>query len=418
MEMPLLHVAFCIAPFSGHVNPSLALVSELAQRGHRVSYVTTDEFSEAVRGAGGRPVVLRIAGPPSDGQAASADPDRSMVGFDAAGHDFARSLGGQLRELKATLPVLISAYAQGTPDVVVCDPMCWAGRALAARWGARPINSVTTMIGKPRWSLGPVGASIDPANPALPKLLAATSAVLARYETGLTANHLLGADGGIPAIAFHPRAFEAEGDQFGPDVHFVGPCLPRQRGAPWQRGSPGGGPGDDLPWRPPGDGPVVLVSLGTVFNRNPALFRRCIDALAELRCHVVAALGGMDASTLGPLPSNAQVHEYVPLPEVLRHADVFVSHAGMTSSMEALSFGVPIVALPQIPEQRLNADRVAELGLGICLEPAALTADGLRLAVTTLMHDVSIGSRLAWMRAEIERAPGALRAAQVIENML
>jgi MGT family glycosyltransferase len=160
------------------------------------------------------------------------------------------------------------------------------------------------------------------------------------------------------------------------------------------------------------------MSLGTVFNRQPALFRRCIDAFAELSCHVVAALGGLAPGTLGPLPPNAEAHGYVPLPEVLRYADVFVGHAGMTSTMEALSFGVPIVALPQIPEQRLNADRLAELGLGLCLDPPQQTGEGVLQAVTTLLRDLSIGPRLAWMRREIERAPGACGAAEVIENAL
>lgn len=401
-----MHIVFCIAPYSGHVNPSLALVSELARRGHRVSYATTCEFAQVARDAGGRAVVYDATGPPRAGPATRPAPAGNGPDF-----DFARSLSGQLRELKAVLPVLISAFAQDPPDVVVCDPMCWAGRALAARYRVPPVNSVTTMISKARWSLGPISATINPAHPRLPQLLAATSAVLARYGTGLTADQLLGADGGICTIAYHPRAFEAQGDQFGPDVHFVGPCLslPRSR--------PSGGPGNGHAWRPPGDGPVILVSLGTVFNRQPALFRSCLDAFAELSCHVVAALGGMDAATLGPLPPNAQAHDYVPLPEVLRYANVLVSHAGMTSTMEALSFGVPIAALPQMPEQGLNADRLAELGLGLCLEPAQQTPEGMLRAVTTLMHDPSIRPRLAWMRTEIERAPGVLGAAEVIENI-
>jgi MGT family glycosyltransferase len=403
-----MHIVFCIAPFSGHVNPSLAVVSELARSGHRVSYATTPEFSQPVRDAGGRAVVYDTTmGPPQDGRATRQDPAGSTVG-----HDFARGHSGQLRELNAVLPALISAFADDAPDAVVCDPMCWAGRALAARCRVPPINSVTTMISKARWSLGPISASFNPANPRLPQLFAATSAVLARYGTGLTADHLLGTDGVIPTIVYHPRAFEAQGDQFGPDVHFVGPCLSSRQNRPR------GGPGHDRDWRPPGDGPVVLVSLGTVFNRQPALFRRCIDACAELSCEVVAALGGLDAADLGPLPANAQAHGYLQLTEVLRHTDVFVGHAGMTSTMEALSFGVPIAALPQIPEQRVNADRLAELGLGLCLEPAEQTQEAVRRAVTTLMHDVSLRPRLNWMRAEIERAPGAQAAVEVIENAL
>jgi len=45
---------------------------------------------------------------------------------------------------------------------------------------------------------------------------------------------------------------------------------------------------------------------------------------------------------------------------VLRHARAFLSHAGMNSTMEALHYGVPLVALPQMPEQAANADRVVE----------------------------------------------------------
>jgi MGT family glycosyltransferase len=403
-----MHIAFCIAPYTGHVNTSLPVVSELARRGHRVSYAITAEFSRPVRDAGGRAVVYdSTMGSPQDARVTLPDPAES-----AGGHDFADGQAGQLRELKAVLPVLISAFADDAPDAVVCDPMCWAGRALSARFRLPSINSVTTLIREARWSLGSISASFNPADPRLPRLFAATSAVLARYGTGLTAGHLLGTDGVVPTIVYYPRAFEAQGDQFGSDVHFVGPCLSSRQNRPR------GGPGNGRDWRPPGDGPVVLVSLGTVFNRQPALFRRCIDACAELRCDVVAALGGLDAAALGPLPANAQAHGYLPLTEVMRHADVFVGHGGMRSTMEALSFGVPIVAMPQMPEQRVTADRLAELGLGLCLEPGRQTREAVRQAVTTLMHDVSIRPRLDWMRGEIERAPGAPAAAEVIENTL
>jgi MGT family glycosyltransferase len=143
----------------------------------------------------------------------------------------------------------------------------------------------------------------------------------------------------------------------------------------------------------------------------------CLDALADLDCHVVAVLGGMHAAQLGPLPPNAQVYDDLPLPEVLCFADVFVGHAGMTSIMEALSVGVPIAAWPQIAEHRRIADRVAELGLGLRLGPADQTHQGLRHAVTALGQDPGIRSRLAWMREEIERAPGACAAADVIERV-
>jgi MGT family glycosyltransferase len=326
--------------------------------------------------------------------------------------DLARAWRGQLRELDAVAPGLIAAFVDDVPDIVVCDPMSWHGPVLAARWRVPSVISVTSMISDTRWSLGPAGAEFNPADPAFPLLLAAVSAALARYQTELTADRLLGSDSGTPVIAYFPRAFQRRGDHFGPHVWFVGPCL-AARPARVPR-APAARPG----WRPGRAGPLVLVSLGTVFNRQPALFRRCIDALAGLDCQVVAALGGMDATELGPLPGNAQAHAYVPLMQVLPEADVLVGHGGMTSTMEALGHGVPIVALPQMPEQRINAERLAELGLGRYLEADRQTGEALRETVTAVMRDGSLRPRLDWMRAQIGGAPGACAAAEVIENAM
>lgn len=398
-----MHIVFYIAPFTGHVYTSLPLVAELARRGHRVSYATTGEFATAVRTAGARVVPCDAAWPPPGSGPAPAPALES-----AADIDFARNLAGQLRELSTVLPLLISAFADDPPDVVVCDPMCWTGRALAGRYQVPAVNSVTTLIGKARWSLGSAGASFDPAKRFLPRLFAAASALLARYETGLTAAHLLGADGPIETLVYYPRALEADGDEFGANIHFVGPCLPA---GPVGRSA---GPGAD--WQPAGDRPVIAVSLGTVFNRQPAVFRRCLDALAGLGGQVVAALGGLDPASLGPLPPNAEVHGYLPLPQLLRHADVLVGHAGMRSTMEALSLGVPIAAMPQMPEQRVTAGRLADLGLGLCLELSEQTGEAVLAAVTRLLADTAVRSRLAWMRGEIEQASGAAGAADVVEN--
>jgi MGT family glycosyltransferase len=391
-----MHIACCIAPFRGHVNPSLAVVSELARRSHRVSYATTAGFSGRVHDAGGNPVIYGgTMSPLADGPV--------VTGY---APDFARGHSGQLRELRAVLPALIAAFTGAEPDLVVCDPMCWAGRALAGRLRVPAINSITTMIGKARWSLGTMTGSISPADSRLPRLLAETSAVLARYETGLTAAQLLGIGDPLPSIVFHPRAFEPRGGEFGPDVHFVGPCLAGDRA----------GPDDNRRPQPPPGRPLVVVSLGTVFNRQPGLFRLCIDALAELSCHVVVALGGLDPSELGELPPNVQAYSPVRLTEVLRYASVMVGHGGMTSTMEALSLAIPVVAVPQMPEQHENARRLEELGLGLCLGPGQQTQENIRQAAISLMGDESIRPRLDWMRGEIELAPGAAAAAGLIED--
>jgi UDP:flavonoid glycosyltransferase YjiC (YdhE family) len=69
-------------------------------------------------------------------------------------------------------------------------------------------------------------------------------------------------------------------------------------------------------------------------------------------------------------------------------------------------------------EQEANAARVAELGLGVRLDPDGLAAADLRAAVDTVTADPAIRVALDRMRAAIRRAGGAVAAADAIETHL
>ena len=131
---------------------------------------------------------------------------------------------------------------------------------------------------------------------------------------------------------------------------------------------------DDPGWLPAADGrPALFISLGTAFNDRPAFFRMCLPAFGDGVWQVAMAVGDrVDTGALGPVPGNIEVRPYFPQLAVLRHSDVFVSHAGMNSTMESLFNAVPLVTVPQMPEQEANAHRVEELGLGSRLVPQEL----------------------------------------------
>jgi len=395
------HIAFLIPPLSGHINPTLAVVAELAARGHRVSYAVTGDYSRPASRAGAQCVAYRT----TMRHAGDAPAGALSFGERFTASDFIRAQRGQLREAAAVLPLLAEAFGSDVPDVAVCDPIWWAGRVLAAQWGVPTVKSVATLASNSRWSIGKAYASFDPTHPALPGLFATISAFLARTGTDLTADRLLSTEDGIPVIAYHPRAFQVDGDCFGSHVHFVGPCLPERTGQSDHGHA----------WQPPDGQRVTLVSLGTVFNLRPDFFGMCIAALADQGRPVVLSLGGGDPAGLGPLPPNVQAHSYLPLLEVLPHADVFVSSASLRSAMEALSHAVGIIAVPQMPEQRATADRISQLGLGLRLEQAERSAEALRQAVAALSADARVADRLRLMQGEMRRAGGARAAADVIE---
>ena len=85
--------------------------------------------------------------------------------------------------------------------------------------------------------------------------------------------------------------------------------------------------------------------------------------------------------------------------------------------MEGLSFRIPLVCVPRMAEQRTNADRVVELGLGVSLDPAA-DANTLWAAVDGVATEMIARERLVWMEGEIAAAGGSVAAADEVERVL
>ncbi|WP_405705848.1 hypothetical protein [Streptomyces sp. NBC_00069] len=115
-------------PMHGHVIPTLAVVQELVDRGHRVSYAVTAEFAEDARAAGAVPVIY----------------DAPAVG--EAPEDMAEGVTGAVVVSVAALPQLEEAFGRDVPDVVLSDVYAWAGPLLAARWGVPAVQLAPTHI--------------------------------------------------------------------------------------------------------------------------------------------------------------------------------------------------------------------------------------------------------------------------------
>ena len=68
---------------------------------------------------------------------------------------------------------------------------------------------------------------------------------------------------------------------------------------------------------------------------------------------------------LGEIPENYIVKPFIPQLDVLKRADLFITHAGNNSINESLSFGCPMVLCPQQGEQRTAARQLDLKGVGI-----------------------------------------------------
>lgn len=124
-----------------------------------------------------------------------------------------------------------------------------------------------------------------------------------------------------------------------------------------------------FPWKRLDGRPIIYASLGTVRANSPAAFNIIARACASLKHQVVLSLGGMllTPDEMGALPENVIVAHYVPQDELLKQASLMVTHAGLNTTLDALSHGVPLVAIPITDDQPGVAARVRWRGVGTVL---------------------------------------------------
>ncbi|SHF03050.1 macrolide family glycosyltransferase [Streptoalloteichus hindustanus] len=390
------HFAFVSPPAYGHVNPTLPLVEELVERGHRVSYATGEALIRTVTDAGAAPVPL-----PSE------PPSNALNDMRFTADGLAAILRDVVADTRAELPILLDVFGADRPDAVCHDLMSLSGPILADKLGVPNIALVPMFAGNETFSLSRVlmPETFDANHPDLVEASQRMAALATEFELGIDPRPLEGSVPDLNLVAI-PREFQIAGDSFDERFVFVGPSLGSREQV---RG-----------WEPPADGrPVLFVSLGTAFNDRPDFFRLCLEAFGGTEWHVAMAVGEhVTRDDLGDVPANVDVRPFFPQPAVLRHASVFLTHAGMNSTMEALYFGVPLVAAPQVPEQRVNAQRAEELGLGRCLTADDMTATGLRSVVTEIHRDDRVRANLARMREIVRNCGGARLGADRIEAHL
>ncbi|MFF3314158.1 macrolide-inactivating glycosyltransferase [Streptomyces sp. NPDC003035] len=389
------HIAMFSIAAHGHVNPSLEVIRELVARGHRVSYAIPASFADKVAATGATPVLYRSSLPTDD------DPD-------AWGTELIDNLEPFLRDAEQVLPQLAEAFEADRPDLVLHDITAYPAPVLAHRWDVPAVALWPNLV---PWE----GYEEEVAEPMLAELKASErgKAYYARFENWL-------AEHGVDthpdrlvarprrAIVLIPEALQPHADRVDTSVFtFVGACQ-------GQRADQGG-------WqRPAGAEKVLLVSLGSAFTKQPDFYKACIGAFGDLPgWHVVLQIGAfVDPSELGEIPSNVEVHSWVPQLAILKQADAFITHAGAGGSQEGLATATPMVAVPQAVDQFGNADMLQSLGVARHLPMEDATAESLREAVFALVDDPQVALRAKEIRERMANEGGARRAADLIEAEL
>lgn len=160
----------------------------------------------------------------------------------------------------------------------------------------------------------------------------------------------------------------------------------------------------------------IYVSLGTVFNNKPNVFRKIMKALDSNDYQVIMSAGGAYKTLRnGKVPSNVMLFPSVPQIELLPKVDLVIGHGGNNSTNETLAAGKPLIIIPVGGEQGDNASRVEYLGVGARLNIKTFNEEELKTKVNNIKTNLEIQNNLAKIKQELEKTDGAKTASFLIE---
>jgi zeaxanthin glucosyltransferase len=210
----------------------------------------------------------------------------------------------------------------------------------------------------------------------------------------------------LAQISQQPAEFEFPRQNLPPHFHFTGPYHnPATR-------KPVPFPFEQLTGQP-----LIYASMGTIQNRLLEVFQIIASACERLDAQLVISIGGSATpESLPPLPGNPIVVGYAPQLELLQKATLTITHAGMNTTLESLTNGVPMVVIPVANDRPGVAARIAWTGVGEVVSLKELSIPKLRSAIEKVLTQKCYKQRAIEMQGAIGRSGGTKRAADIIEQ--
>jgi zeaxanthin glucosyltransferase len=205
-----------------------------------------------------------------------------------------------------------------------------------------------------------------------------------------------------------PRAFDFPGTHWPSQFQHTGPFIDS-----YVR------PDVEFPWKRLTDCPLVYASMGTIQNGSADLYRMIVDAAHKPGRQLVLSLGNnLHPDELGPVPENVVVVRYAPQLELLKRAALCITHGGPNTVLEALTCGVPLVAIPITNDQPGTAARIAHTHTGLFMRLGDASVEHLRSLVDEVLTDSAYTAAAKRMSNAIAEADGLSRAIEIIDGAL
>jgi len=211
----------------------------------------------------------------------------------------------------------------------------------------------------------------------------------------------------LAVITQTPKEFDLPISHLPQEFHYAGPFRDDEGREPIP-----------FPWEKLTGKPLIYASLGTLVNGLNKVYRTILEAVSEFpETQLVLSVGGknLDPSELEPFPPNTIVVRSAPQTELLKRAELCITHAGLNTALESLAEGVPMVAIPIGYEQPGVACRIAYHGVGEFVELGNLTARRLAELIAKVRSNPSYRDKAHWFQQTIKETRGLDVAADIVE---
>lgn len=352
-------------PTHGCINPLLATITELVNRGEKIIYYCTEEFKPKIEQTG-----------------AEFRPYNGLINkFKIENDDLSKALKLNVEMTVDKLDHNLKTILKENPDYIIHDSLCTWGKYLASILRLPAVNLMHSF---------PVTESSISFSKETALLL--TKVYLYKIKNNFSRNspkkilkkkYNINLSMGDTLINRENLNIVYTSKSMEPDIYksektfkFVGPSL-------FFRKEQTDFPFDKLKGRK-----VIYISLGTLHNNNSAFYNTCIKAFTDSEYNVVISIGfEINPDGFSDLPNNFIIRQSVPQQKLLDKVDLFITHAGMNSVNEAICSGVPMLLLPHQIEQKMIAQRVREMGIGNVMKIKKVTPTNLVENAEKLISD-------------------------------
>ena len=345
------NVLFIPGLMEGHITSTIKLVEDLVSLGHNIFCYVLEDFAERYKNTGAKLKVISI--------------DKTDISKD-------RKSFLDIIQIRSLDSILSQAQKdQEKYDYLLVDSL-FDGKEINKLFNASVVISIHTL----QLIYFPEDLK-KKANEGMPKLLGPLNK---KYNINMKETfEIISNPNSDYKLVLTSREFQSSKVPVDDSFYFIGPSSIEER--PIDK---------NFPFKKDLNKKLIYISLGTVFNDNLDFFKMCINAFGfSKEFQLILSVGKFfDLKVFGNPPDNVSIYNFVPQLQILKEADIFISHGGLNSLNERLLLcKKPIIIVPQFGDQFSNAAQVELFGAGILLEKEKINEKVLKNAVNSIIVD-------------------------------